>query len=100
MNPRPDRKHREDLPRRRIGCKWYRLCLDHALHAGWSGFHCSDCNDYIPDHLDPEESHAEIEQCLILLWAIRHPEQWQHMGLGEAVTRDFVNENQPKAPGA
>lgn len=84
MNPRPDRRHKEDLPFRRIDCRWYGACLDHALAAGWPGFHCGECEAYAPDHLDLEESMAEIEQCMVLVWAVEHPELWQYMGLGES----------------
>ena len=82
MRPTKDRTHHEDLPDRRIGCKWYGRCLDVALASGWSGFSCSRCDGFEADHLGPEESRAETEGCVLLLWAVRHPEAWWNMSLG------------------
>lgn len=81
MNPTPDRKHREDLPARRIECRWYGVCLDHALTSGWAGFSCEACGAFEPDSLDEERTRGEIDGCVALWWAVEHPEEWLNRGL-------------------
>jgi hypothetical protein len=103
MDPRPDREHKESFPDRQTGCKWYGRCLDHALTSGWPGFECSRCGDYEQDRLGPEESRAETEGCVLLLWAIEHPEEWQGLSLGRSETersRRVFTEDRFPGPGA
>jgi hypothetical protein len=43
---------------RRLDCRAYDRCLEHAAAAGWRGFHCRGCRAYTPQ--TPRERHADL----------------------------------------
>jgi hypothetical protein len=54
---------------RRLDCQRYDDCLDIAIAAGWSGFHCNSCQAYQP--LTPSERLRDHEAILDFLGETR-----------------------------
>lgn len=77
--PLPDRKWRESFPNRRVWCREYDACLDHAFRHGWAGFSCEDCPAFEPVTMDTEEREQDAERCRVLALAAQHPDAWQRM---------------------
>lgn len=56
MNPAPSEPaHRPSDVKRRVLCRFYDQCLDHALSLQWPGFHCRECRGFEFEHdQDPD----------------------------------------------
>lgn len=68
-----DRQRRTNVkrPTRNVRCKKYGECLDRAVQAGGAGFDCRGCQH------ERDESPLpifEVENAILLLWAILKPD--------------------------
>jgi hypothetical protein len=71
---RPQPCKQTERPSRRLFCKYYGVCLDHAASQRWSGFHCGDCTAYEVPRMDRDELKADEIACQALLYWIFWPE--------------------------
>ncbi len=70
MKPTEDGAYHDGLPDRRIHCRHYQLCLDHACEKGWSNFHSKACKDFETEQLTQEDRDAHVHGCIDLLCQI------------------------------
>lgn len=67
---------------RRVFCKNYGACLNHALTAEWPGFHCLECASYDQEVMDPEEAVLDGSRCIDLLCALLDEDEGSRGNIG------------------
>ena len=53
---------------RKVFCRHYNGCLDHAVKNDWQGFSCESCPSYVRQQFDSEEWNEDYARCMRLLF--------------------------------
>lgn len=74
MQPHPEPSEPFPVePARKLFCKRYDECLDHADRERWPSFTCRECRVEELIQWTPEEAEQEFHRCVVLWIAALHP---------------------------
>ncbi len=52
--------------KRRVFCRSYNGCLDHAIRMNWPGFSCESCSSFEHEKLDQRDLSEDYARCMAL----------------------------------
>ena len=58
-----------DEVRRRVFCRNYGGCLDHAIKMAWPGFSCENCGVFEHEKLAGDQLNDDVARCMALAFA-------------------------------
>jgi len=56
--------------KRKVFCKHYGVCLDHAIAKKWEGFSCEKCEGYEREGMDREQWDEDSFRCTALIYLV------------------------------